>query len=62
MQFAETSCLATERNGVRELLRDLAVGPEIFAEHLKMHLFRVGFLMEHTLFVGCVIKYINNSN
>ena len=31
-------------------LRDLSVGPETFAKHLKTHLFRVGFfLMEHAL-------------
>ena len=30
-------------NGLPVELRDLSVGPETFAKHLKTHLFRVGF-------------------
>ena len=41
-------------------LRDLSVGPETFARHLKTHLFRVGFSDQARTFkfvlhfVGCV--------
>ena len=49
-------------------LRDLTVGPETFAKHLKTHLFRVVFFWWSlhfwvcVIFLGCVTKCNNNNN
>ena len=50
-------------NGLSVELRDLSVGPETFAKHLKMHLFRVDFFSDEARtfefvqhFVGCVYQ------